>query len=189
MMKMRIGLENAQTQNFVRNLFESPPNWMTPRKFAHSVVQPLCKTNVNVTLREERWMMNHNTNAVLENTKDSALGPILVEVCYYGCDPSSQPVVLIGKGIVFNSGCFCLKTCEEMKHMQGDLTGFQSFCKIGTTLELYRATDTYREHAGGKAGKFMDVVKSSSGNSILEDPRDFRGSLMIADAYSFILYS
>lgn len=114
MMKLRIGLQNAQMQNFVRNLFETPPNLMTPRKFAYSVVQSLCKTNVNVTLRGERWMMNYNMNAALENTKGSALGPILVDVCNYGCDPSSQPVVLIGKGIVFNLGCFCLKTCEEI---------------------------------------------------------------------------
>lgn len=85
-----IGLENAQAQNFVRNLFEIPLNLMTPRKFAHSVVQSLRKTYVNVTLREERWMMNYNMNAVLENTKGSALGPFLVEVCYYGCDSSSS---------------------------------------------------------------------------------------------------
>lgn len=87
MMKLRIGLENAQMQNFVRNLFETPPNLMTPRKFAYSVVQSLCKTNFNVTLRGERWMMNHNMNAVLENTKGSALGHILVEVCYSGVIP------------------------------------------------------------------------------------------------------
>lgn len=87
MKKWRIGLENAQAQIFVRNLFETPPNLMTSPKFAHSVVN-ICKTNVNVTLRGERCIMNHN--AVLENTKGSALGPILVEVCYYGCDHSSQ---------------------------------------------------------------------------------------------------
>lgn len=192
MKKWRIGLENAQVQNFVRNLFETPPNLMTPRTFAHSVVQSLYKTNVNITLRGERWMMNHNTNAVLENTKGSALGPILVEVCYCGCDPSSQPVVLIGKGIVFNSGCFCLKTYEEMKHMQGDLAGvcdFQRFCKIGTTLNFIGLTTLGENIPEGKAGKSMDIVKSSSGNSILEDLRDFRGSLMIADAYCFILQS
>lgn len=91
-----------------------------------------------------------------------------------GCDPSSQPVVLIGKGIVFNSGCFCLKTCEEMKHMQGDLAGvcdFQRFCKIGTTLNFIRL-QTLGENMPGAVGKSMDIVKSSSGNSILEDPRD-----------------
>lgn len=192
MKKWRIGLEKAQAQNFARNLMETPPNLMTPRTFAHSVVQSLCKTNVNVTLRGERWMKDHNMNAFLENTKGSALGPILVELSYFGCDPTSQPVILIGKGMTFNAGGLCLKTCAEMKHMRGDLAGaasvvatFKAIARLGLPLNVIGLLTLGENMPGGTAGKPMDIVKSSSGKSILVAPRDFGGSLMLADAICY----
>uniref|UniRef100_A0A1B6EK62 Cytosol aminopeptidase n=1 Tax=Cuerna arida TaxID=1464854 RepID=A0A1B6EK62_9HEMI len=192
MKKWRIGLEKAEAQNFARKLMETPANMMTPRALAYTIVQTLCKTNVNVTLRSERWLQENNMNAFLENTKGSPQSPILVQLNYNGCDPGIPPVVLIGKGLTFNSGGLCLKTCKEMLHMRGDMAGaavivaaFKAMAALGLPINVVGLLAIGENMPGGTAGRPKDIVKSLSGKSILVSPRDFSGTLMLADTLCF----
>uniref|UniRef100_A0A1B6KCK8 Cytosol aminopeptidase n=1 Tax=Graphocephala atropunctata TaxID=36148 RepID=A0A1B6KCK8_9HEMI len=192
MKKWRIGMEKAEAQNFARKLMETSANMMTPRALAYTIVQALCKTNVNVTLRSERWLHEHNMKAFLENTKGSPQGPILVQLNYNGCDPGVPPVVLIGKGLTFNSGGLCLKTCKEMKHMRGDMAGaavvvaaFKAMAALGLPINVVGLLPIGENMPGGTAGKSRDIIKSIAGKSILVSPRDFNGTLMLADTLCF----
>ncbi|KAG8321805.1 cytosol aminopeptidase-like [Homalodisca vitripennis] len=190
--KWRIGVEKAEAQNFARKLMETPANLMTPRAFAYNVVQALCKTSVNVTLRGETWLKEHNMNAFLANTKGSPQPPFLLEMTYNGCDPAIPPIILIGKGITFNSGGLCLKTCEEMKHMRGDMQGaavvvatFKALANLGLPINVRGLIPLGENMPGGTAARPRDIIKSTSGKSILISPRDFNGSLMLADTLCY----
>lgn len=192
MKKWRIGLEKAEAQNFARKLIEIPANLMSPRALAYTVVQALGTTSVNITMRGEHWLKENNMNAFIENTKGSPHPPILVEMTYNGCDPRIPPVVLIGKGLTFNSGGLCLKTCEEMKHMRGDMAGaavvvatIKAMANLGLPINVMGLLTIGENMPGGTAGKPKDIVKSSSGKSVLVAPRDFNGTLMLADTICY----
>jgi len=190
--KWRIGYEKAEAQNFARKMMEIPANEMTPRKFANNVVQALCKTSVNVVLRGEKWLQENNMNAFLANTKGSPQPPFLLEMAYNGCDPAIPPIVLVGKGLTFNSGGLCIKTCEEMKYMRGDMAGaaivvatFKALGNLGLPVNVRGLIPLGENMPGGTAARPGDIVKSTSGKSILITPRDFNGGLMLADTLCY----
>lgn len=190
--KWRIGVEKAEAQNYARKLMETPANLLTPKSFAYNVVQSLCKTSVNVTLRGETWLKEHNMNALLANTRGSPQPSFLLEMAYNGCDPAIPPIVLIGKGLTFNSGGLCIKTCQEMKHMRGDMAGaavvvaaFKALANLGLPVNVVGLIPLGENMPGGTAARPRDIVKSTSGKTILTSPRDFNGSLMLADTLCY----
>ncbi|KAG8287435.1 bleomycin hydrolase [Homalodisca vitripennis] len=190
--KWRIGLEKAEAQNFARALTEAPSNLMTPRKFAYSVVQSLCKTSVNVTLRGENWLKEHNMNAFLCNTKGSPQPPFLLEIDYSGCDPAIPPIILVGKGMTFNSGGLCIKTCEEMKYMRGDMAGaavvvatFKAVANLGLPINLRGLIPLGENMPGGTASRPRDIIKSTSGKTVLVAKQDFDGNLLLSDTLCY----
>lgn len=190
--KWRIGVEKAEAQNYARKLMETPANLLTPKSFAYNVVQSLCKTSVNVTLRGETWLKEHNMNALLANTRGSPQPSFLLEMAYNGCDPAIPPIVLIGKGLTFNSGGLCIKTCQEMKHMRGDMAGaavvvaaFKALANLGLPVNVVGLIPLGENMPGGTAARPRDIVKSTSGKTILISPRDFNGSLMLADTLCY----
>lgn len=190
--KWRIGVEKAEAQNYARKLMETPANLLTPKSFAYNVVQSLCKTSVNVTLRGETWLREHNMNALIANTRGSPQPSFLLEMAYNGCDPAVPPIVLIGKGLTFNSGGLCIKTCQEMKHMRGDMAGaavvvaaFKALANLGLPVNVVGLIPLGENMPGGTAARPRDIVKSTSGKTILISPRDFNGSLMLADTLCY----
>ncbi|XP_054273895.1 cytosol aminopeptidase-like [Macrosteles quadrilineatus] len=190
--KWRIGLEKAEAQNFARRLMEAPGNLMTPRKFAYAVVQSLCKTSVNVTLRGEQWLRENNMNAFLTNTQGSPQPPCLLEIDYNGCDSSVPPIVLIGKGLTYNSGGLCLKTCDQQKYMRGDMAGgavvvaaFKALANLGLPVNVRGLIPLGENMPGGTAGRPRDIVKSTSGKSILVANQDFDGNLLLVDTICY----
>lgn len=190
--KWRIGLEKGEAQNFARHLMETPANMMTPRVFAHTVVHTLCKTSINVTLRGENWLKENNMNAFVSNTKGSPQPPFLLEIDYNGCDPSVAPIVLIGKGLTFNSGGLGLKTCDQMKYMRGDMAGaaivvatFKALANLGLPVNVRGLIPLGENMPGGTAARPRDIVKSTSGKSILVAGQDFDGNLLLADTLCY----
>ncbi|XP_054276454.1 cytosol aminopeptidase-like [Macrosteles quadrilineatus] len=190
--KWRIGLEKAEAQNFARKLMELPANLLTPRSFSHTIVQNLCKTNVDVCLRPEAWLRENNMNAFIANVKGSPQPPFLLEMTYNGCDPAVPPIVLIGKGLTFNSGGLCIKSCEEMKHMRGDMGGaaivaatIRALANLGLPINVKGLIPLGENMPGATAFRPRDIVKSASGKSILISPRDFNGTLMLADTLCY----
>jgi len=190
--KWRIGLEKAEAQNFARRLMEAPANLMTPRTFAQSVVQSLCKSSINVTLRGESWLKENNMNAFLSNSKGSPQSPYLLEMDYNGCDPGIPPIILVGKGMTFNSGGLCIKTCEGMKYMRGDMVGaatvvatFKALANLGLPVNVRGLLPLAENMPGGTAARPRDIVTSTSGKSILIAGQDFDGNLLLADTLCY----
>jgi aminopeptidase len=187
-----IGLIKASAQNMARQLTESPSNLMTPLAFSVAAVENLCKTGVNVEVKVEEWMQEMKMGAFLAVSKGSVEPPIFLEMTYNGCDPCEPPVVLVGKGVTFDSGGLCLKSGEEMSLMRGDMAG--AACVMGTlkavsTLRLpinVKAIIPLCENMpGASASKPGDIVKTMDGKSILVSDTDSEGVLVLSDALCY----
>lgn len=184
-----IGLQKAAAQNLARQLMDTPSNVMTPTSFAQNAVDVLCKSGVNVEIKVRRWAETHQMNAFLASSEGSCEPPIFLELSYYGTSRDERPVVLIGKGVTYNSGGICLKSCEHQKLMRGDMAGAANvvaICRAAAGLQLplnIRGLIPLCENMPGCAAiRPGDIVKTMNGKTIEIENTDCVGRLILAEA-------
>lgn len=185
----QIGLQKAAAQNLARQLMDTPANLMTPTSFAQNAVEVLCKSGVNVEVKVKGWAETQNMNAFLAVSKGSCEPPIFLELSYYGASRDERPIVLIGKGVTYNSGGLCLKSCKEQAVMRGDMGGAAcvvAACRAVAGLQLpinVRGLIPLCEHMPGCAAmRPGDIVKAMNGKTIKIESTDCAGRLVLADA-------
>lgn len=185
----QIGLQKAAAQNLSRQLMDTPANLMTPTSFAQNAVEVLCKSGVNVEVKVRGWAETQKMFAFLAVAQGSCEPPIFLELSYYGSSRDERPVVLIGKGITYNSGGLCLKGCNKQRFMRGDMGGAAcvlAACRAVAGLQLpinIRALIPLCENMPGCAAmRPGDIVKAMNGKSIKIESTDTAGRLCLADA-------
>ncbi|KAF7279755.1 cytosol aminopeptidase-like [Rhynchophorus ferrugineus] len=185
----QIGLQKAAAQNLARQLMDTPANLMTPTSFAQNAVEVLCKSGVNVEVKVRGWAETQKMYAFLAVAQGSCEPPIFLELSYYGASRDERPVVMIGKGITYNSGGICIKPCNKQRYMRGDMGGAAcvvAACRAVAGLQLpinVRALIPLCENMPGCAAmRPGDIVKAMNGKSIKIESTDTAGRLCLADA-------
>lgn len=117
------GVIKAECQNIARRLEEVPPNLMTPTVFAKETADIVCPCKVHVDIRDRDFLENKKMSAFLAVARGSCEPPIMLELGYCGGRKEDPPIMLIGKGMTFNSGGLCLKKCKYMPPYRADMAG------------------------------------------------------------------
>ncbi|CAH2019747.1 unnamed protein product [Acanthoscelides obtectus] len=179
----QIGLQKAAAQNLSRQLMDCPSNMMTPTTFAQNAVEVLCKSGINVEVKVRGWAETQKMNAFLAASQGSCEPPIFLELSYYGACKDERPVVLIGKGITYNSGGIYLKAPNKQRFMRGDMGGAAcvvAACRAIAGLQLpinVRALLPLCENMPGCAAmRPGDIVKAMNGKSIKIESTDTAAS-------------
>ena len=131
----------------------------------------------------------HRLGAVVIETKPSRSGRRVARVLRYdGAAASHAPVVLVGKGITFDTGGISLKPGAGMDEMKFDMGGaasvlgtFQSLALLKPKLNVVGLIPTCENMPSGTATKPGDVVKSMSGQTIEVLNTDAEGRLVLSD--------
>ncbi|CAB0002230.1 unnamed protein product [Nesidiocoris tenuis] len=188
----QIGLQKASAQNLARQLAEIPSNILTPIGFAQSAVDILAKAGVSVEVKVRDWAKIMELNAFIAAGSGSCEPPIFLETSYFGCDPDVPPIVLVGKGVTFNSGGLCLKTCDDLKDMRGDKSGaavvvgaMRAASALNLPLNIRGIIPLTENMPGPCAIKPGDIVRSKNGKTIVVEDTDFDGRLVLADAITY----
>ncbi|XP_025828997.1 cytosol aminopeptidase-like isoform X2 [Agrilus planipennis] len=186
------GVTKASSQNIARRLADCPSNHMTPRIFAEEVTNLFKSSNVNVQIYDKEWAEKQKMGAFLSVTKGSVEPPVFLEITYFGSDKETQPIVLIGKGVTFDSGGISLKPPSNMDEMRADMGGAASL--IGTLnavaqfkfpINLKVLIPLCENMPSGTAIKPGDVIFAKNGKSICVDNTDAEGRLILADALCY----
>ncbi|KAH8237110.1 hypothetical protein KR038_004261 [Drosophila bunnanda] len=117
------GLFKAESQNLARRLTDAPANQMTPTVFAQSTVDALCPCGISVEVRTMEWIENNQLNSFLMVAKGSCEPPVILEVSYCGTAPEDRPILLLGKGLTYNSGGLSLSSKESLHMYRGCMAG------------------------------------------------------------------
>lgn len=117
------GLFKAEAQNLARRLSDSPANMMTPTCFAQAAVDALCPCGVNVEVRNIDWIEAQNLTSFLTVARSSCEPPVLLEITYCGASPDERPILLLGKGITYNSGGLCLHRKKGIDELRACMAG------------------------------------------------------------------
>lgn len=187
------GVLKSEAQNLVRRLMETPANLLTPTKFAETAADVLEKKGVKVTVRKRAWIEEQKMGSFLSVARGSVEEPIFLELHYEG--PSSQdkePLVLVGKGVTFDSGGISLKPSANMDAMRADMGGaacvvgtFSAVASLGTPIKMVGLIPLTENLPSGSATKPGDVVTAMNGTTIQVDNTDAEGRLILADALCY----
>ena len=129
---------------------------------------------------------------VLGVSQGSANPPRFLILQYFGNTKSEKPVVLVGKGVTFDSGGISLKPGLGMEDMKMDMCGaaavvgaFEAVSKLQYKINLIGLIPLVENMPSGTAMKPGDIITSYSGITIEVDNTDAEGRLILADALGY----
>lgn len=176
-----------------RDLANRPANICTPTYLAEQAKQ-LAKSlkSVKVTILEEDDMARLGMNTLLAVARGSAEPAKLIIVEYKGTKKDKKPVVLVGKGVTFDTGGISIKPAATMDEMKFDMCGAASV--LGTILataemelpvNVTGVIPATENMPGSKATRPGDIIKSMSGQTVEILNTDAEGRLILCDALTY----
>ncbi len=175
-----------------RDLANTPANICTPSYLA-ATAQELSQQHSRLSCRilgpEE--MASHNMGALLAVAAGSEQEPRLIELQYSNAG-NKKPIILVGKGITFDSGGLCIKPGIGMQEMKFDMCGaaavmgvIKACAEMKLKINLIGIIASAENMISGKATKPGDVITTMSGQSVEIINTDAEGRLVLADALTY----
>ncbi len=183
----------AHGMDLAKTLGDLPGNICTPAYLA-AKAQALGKAHksIKITVLEEKDMRKLGMGSLLSVTQGSEQPAKLITLEYCGTDKKHKPIVLVGKGITFDSGGISLKPGAEMDEMKYDMCGaasvlgtIQAIAEMGLKINVVGVIPTCENLPSGNAIKPGDIVTSMSGQTIEILNTDAEGRLILCDALTY----
>ncbi|MBF5004277.1 leucyl aminopeptidase [Diaphorobacter caeni] len=181
----------AKGVGFAREWANRPANHATPTMLANAA-KGLTTTGITCKVHGPAEVAKLGMGAFMAVAQGSAEQLRFIELRYNGAAKSEAPVVLVGKGITFDTGGISLKPAAEMDEMKFDMGGAASVLGVFTALaELRPAVNVVglipacENMPDGKAVKPGDVVTSMNGQTIEILNTDAEGRLVLCDAITY----
>jgi leucyl aminopeptidase len=182
------GQARAAATNLARDLSNEPANAMHPVDLAAAARRLLAGKGVTVKVKDERELAKEGFGGIVGVGQGAEHPPRLVELRYRPAQATGE-VVLVGKGITFDSGGLSLKPADSMKTMKTDMSGAAAV--VGTMsaladLDVKVAVTGYLAAAenmpSGRATRPGDVLTMKNGTTVEVLNTDAEGRLVMADA-------
>ena len=176
-----------------KTLANLPGNICTPTYLAaQALALDKAHKNIKTTVLEEKDMQKLGMGSFLSVTRGSEQPAKLITLEYFGADKKQKPIVLVGKGITFDTGGISLKPGADMDEMKYDMCGaasvlgtLQAVAEMGLKLNVVGVIPTCENMPSGKATKPGDIVTSMSGQTIEILNTDAEGRLILCDALTY----
>ncbi|MDT7834750.1 leucyl aminopeptidase [Aquabacterium sp. OR-4] len=186
------GLAIAEGVTLARELANLPGNHCTPSVLAAQARKLGRSHGLRVEVLERRHCEALGMGSFLSVAQGSAEPPKFIVMHYQGAAKTQAPLVLVGKGITFDTGGISLKTAGEMDEMKFDMGGaasvfgtLRAIAELKPKLNLVAVVPATENMPGGRAVKPGDVVKSLSGQTIEILNTDAEGRLILCDALTY----
>jgi leucyl aminopeptidase len=178
---------------FARDLVSMPANRMTPTDLAREASQiGLRHKTLACRVLDHKEMKKLGMNALLGVASGSEQPPKFIILEYHGAKKSEPPIVLVGKGITFDSGGISLKPAEKMDEMKSDMAGaaavlgaIRAIADMKIPLNVVGLVPATENLPSGKAYKPGDILTALSGKTIEILNTDAEGRVILADALSY----
>ena len=180
-------------KNLARDLGNRPGNVCTPSHLAECAAALAEEYDaVSTQVLEEAEMRTLGMGALLAVARGSRQPPKLIVVRYAGAEPDETPIVLVGKGVTFDSGGVSIKPAAAMDEMKFDMCGAASVlgairaaAELRLPLNVTALAPAVENLPDGNACKPGDVVATLSGQTVEILNTDAEGRLILCDALSY----
>ena len=182
----------ANGMALTRHLGDLPSNVCTPTYLAQTAQDMAKEFGLDCEVLEESDMSALGMGSLLSVSKGSIEPPKLISLSYNG-NGNAKPIVLVGKGVTFDSGGISLKPGAGMDEMKYDMCGAASVlgtmhavAEMKLNVNLTIVVPTVENMPAHNASKPGDVVKSMSGQTIEILNTDAEGRLILCDALTYV---
>ncbi len=186
------GLALARGVNLARDLGNLPGNVCTPAYLADQA-RKLAKTHrLKIQVLERADMNKLGMNTLLSVAAGSSEPPKLIVLEYSNGPKNRKPVVLVGKGVTFDTGGISIKPAPEMDEMKFDMSGagsvlgtIKAVAEMKLPVNMVGIIPATENMPGGRATKPGDIVTSMSGQTEEILNTDAEGRLILCDALTY----
>lgn len=189
---IRQGMAISNGVALARDLGNLPGNVCTPTYLATQAQELAGKHKMDVEVLERADLEKLGMGSFLSVARGSHEPPKFIVLKYSGTDKKQKPVVLVGKGITFDTGGISLKPAPEMDEMKYDMCGAASVlgtltavAEMKLAINVIGIIPTTENMPGGSATKPGDIVTSMSGQTIEVLNTDAEGRLILCDALTY----
>jgi len=186
------GLATAHGMSLTKDLGNLPPNICTPSYLAELAMKMAKTYKLKATVLEQKDMERLGMGSLLSVAQGSSQPAKLITLEYWGRKKKEKPVVLVGKGVTFDTGGISLKPAAEMDEMKYDMCGAASvlgtiaaIAQMRLPINVVGIIPATENMPGGNATKPGDIVTSMSGQTIEILNTDAEGRLILCDALTY----
>ncbi len=151
-------------------------------------------SKIKTTIYDRAWLEKQKMGLILAVNRASHVDPFLIEVAYTGNPKSKKQIVLVGKGVTYDTGGLSIKPTEGMLGMKCDMAGaaavlatIRTIAILGLKVNVTVVVPSVENAIGSKSYKLGDVYRSYSGKTIEINNTDAEGRLILADALSYVV--
>jgi leucyl aminopeptidase len=193
---LRAGDDAADAACWARDLGNTPPNELTPSRMGELAEQQLAAAGCTVSVRDEQWLSEQRFGGLLAVGRGSASPSRLIEVTYrpkrVAGRPKARHVVLVGKGITFDTGGLNLKPADAMRMMHTDMCGGAAVLGAihyaamqGLPVQVTALVPAAENAVSGTAMRPSDVVTHYGGRTTEIGNTDAEGRLVLGDGLAY----
>ena len=172
-----------------RDLVNMPPNVATPTRLAEQARAIAAARGMDVTIGDRAWAAERNMGAFLAVAQGAGEPPAFI-ILEHNADRSDLPaIVLVGKGITFDTGGISLKPGDRMWEMKSDMGGAAAVLgamdvvgRLNLPLRVIGITPCTENMPDAAAYRPADVITASNGKTIEIISTDAEGRMVLADA-------
>jgi leucyl aminopeptidase len=182
----------AEATNLARDMVNEPANYMTPKHMAETATKLAESYKFEVSILEREQMAELGMGALLGVAQGSQQPPKFIVLHYKGGDSPETNVVLVGKGITFDSGGISIKPSEKLGEMKGDMAGgaavlgaLAAIAQLKPKINVTAIVPATENLPDGNALKPGDILTAMSGKTIEIVSTDAEGRLILADALGY----
>ena len=175
-----------------KDLGNLPPNICTPSYLGKQAEKLAKEYGFKVEVLEQAAIEKLNMGSFLGVTRGSEEPPRFIVLQHLQGKKSQKPVVLVGKGITFDTGGISLKPGADMDEMKYDMCGaasvlgvFKAIGELKLPLNVVGLIPTCENMPSGRATKPGDILTSMSGQTIEVLNTDAEGRLILCDALTY----
>jgi leucyl aminopeptidase len=187
------GMAIAAGIALAKELGNLPGNICTPTYLAEKAVELGDRYDkLETEVLEEADMEELKMGSLLSVSRGSRQPAKLILMHYRGGESDAKPVVLVGKGLTFDTGGISIKPAAEMDEMKYDMCGgagvfgtMLAACELDLPINLVGVVPSSENMPDGDANKPGDIVVSMSGQTIEILNTDAEGRLILCDALTY----
>ena len=185
----------AESTNFARDLVNEPANVIFPESLAEIAKKAALKYGFDIQVFNADRLRRIKMDAFLAVGKGSKAEPRLIIMRYKGApETKNKTIGLIGKGVTYDSGGYCIKSPQGMVNMKSDMAGAAAVigamiaaASLKLKVNIVAVVAACENMISGSAYHTGDLIRSMNGKTIEVINTDAEGRLTLVDAIHYAI--
>ena len=190
--EVRVAVTVARATCWARDLINTSPSDKRPPDLAAAAEQMAVEAGLHCHVIDEAAARDLGMMALLAVARGSSVEARMVVLEHAGPDPDTAPIVIVGKGVTFDTGGISLKPATRMDEMKCDMSGaaailgtMRAVAELDLPIRVVGVVPMAENMPGGDSYRPGDLIRTYNGTTIEVINTDAEGRLILADALAY----